>query len=45
MPIGGWLTSPHRKDNWRTVARVQGVDKDALEANPFLRAEAVDEHH
>ena len=45
MPIGGWLTSPHRKDNWRTVARQQGVDKDRLEANPFLRAEAVDEQH
>jgi hypothetical protein len=45
MPIGGWLTSPHRKDNWRTVARQQGMDKDALEANPFLRAEAVDEQH
>jgi hypothetical protein len=45
MPIGGWLTSPHRKDNWRTVARVAGVDKLAMEENPFLRAEVRDEQH
>jgi hypothetical protein len=37
MPIGGWLSSAARKDNWRTVASVPGADKAALEANPFPR--------
>jgi len=45
MPIEGWLFAPNRKDNWRTVARLPGVDKAAQEANPFLRPETVDEQH
>jgi hypothetical protein len=45
MPIEGWLYSPTRKDNWRTVARLPGVDKAAQEANPFLRPETIDERH
>lgn len=44
MPIPAWLASPERKDNWRTVAKVPGSDRRALEANPFLRPEVLDEH-
>jgi len=45
MPISGWAQAANRKDNWRTVARVPGVDKAAQELNPFLRPEVVDDRH